>query len=124
MADMESLAVGDLRIDMSEPADRVVRLDWNGKSNAREPGKILGPFFDGVARRALETGARVEMHFEKLDHFNSSTITALIQYVQSSRSRGVPLVIYYNSALKWQRLSFDGLRIFEKKDGILTFKAI
>ena len=29
------------------------------------------------------------------------------------------LTIYHDPALKWQKLSFDALRLFEKADGLL-----
>jgi hypothetical protein len=118
---MDDLVVGDLRIRVSEGIG-AVRLDWKGKSNSREPAKTLVPFFAGVSGRAAALGGAVEMHFEALEHFNSSTITALIQFIQTSRGKGIPLVIVYDATLKWQRLSFDALRIFEKADGILRFQ--
>jgi hypothetical protein len=123
---MDDLQAGDLTVTVSEPAAGSIRLDWKGKSNQREPQKTLGPFFAEVAKRAAELGKTgrptVEMHFEALEHFNSSTITALIQFIQTSRSRGVALVIVFDAQQKWQRLSFDALRIFDKSDGLLTFK--
>jgi hypothetical protein len=123
-----NLQSGDLTVTVSEPgsgAGGLLRLDWTGKSNSREPSKILGPFLAEVAKRAGELGSgrpTVEMHFERLEHFNSSTITALIQFIQTSRSRGMALVIFFDAAQKWQRLSFDALRIFDKSDGLLSFK--
>lgn len=116
------LQAGDLTIRVSEPAAGCIRLDWKGKSNSREPARILGPFFEQIAGRAAASRGTIEMHFEALEHFNSSTITALIQFIQTSRGRGLPLVVFYDAAQKWQRLSFDALRIFEKADGILSFK--
>jgi hypothetical protein len=118
---MGELVAGDLQVAVTESGG-VIRLDWKGKSNNREPAKVLAPFFDDVVRRAGEIQAGVQMRFERLEHFNSSTITALIQFIQTCRSRGVRLVIVYDGALKWQRLSFDALKIFEKSDGMLTFK--
>jgi hypothetical protein len=123
MQAMRDLIAGDLTIRVSEPELGRIRLDWQGKSTAREPSKILTPFFETVAERAAQARAGVEMHFEKLEHFNSSTITSLIQYIQNARSRGLPLVVVYDPQLKWQRLSFDALRIFDKNDGILSFKS-
>ena len=120
---MSDLVAGDLKITKSEQG-QTLRLDWRGKSNSREPAKLLQPFFGEIAQRAVEQKATVEMHFEALEHFNSSTITALIQFIQTSRSRGVPLSIVYDGAQKWQRLSFDALRIFEKSDGLLSFRSV
>src|SRR5579859_3941250 len=121
---MNDLQAGDLTIAVSELAG-ALRLDWRGKSNNREPAKILSPFFAEVTKRAAALGAKpaVEMHFEALEHFNSSTITSLIQFIQTSRSRGLQLIIVFDGAQKWQRLSFDALRIFDKGDGLLQFKS-
>ncbi len=120
---MNDLVAGDLHILVSQPGATQIRLDWRGKSNNREPGKVLAPFFDEVARAAASAKATVEMHFEALEHFNSSTITALIQFIQTSRNRKVSLCVVYDANQKWQRLSFDALRIFEKTDGLLSFRS-
>jgi|SRR5581483_3945969 len=114
-SNMENLVAGDLRIEVGE-ADGSVRLDWKGKSNDRQPSKILVPYFKQVLAQARERGATVEMHFEKLDHFNSSTITAIIQTIQEARNGAVKLVLVYDQSLKWQKLSFDALRVFAKDE--------
>jgi hypothetical protein len=91
-------------------------LTWKGKSDDRYPGKVLAPYFAQVLASADERKAAVEMHFEKLDHFNSSTIAAVIRFIQDARQRAVKLVLVYNQSLKWQKLSFDALRVFAKDD--------
>ena len=84
---------------------------------------MLGPFFAEALDRAAEGGAAVEMRFHALEHFNSSTITALIRLIQNARNAGVRLVMVYDQNLKWQRLSFDALRVFEKGDDLFQLKA-
>jgi len=120
---MQSLIVGDLRIEaVADEISPAVQLMWRGKSNNRHPGEALAPYF----RDALATaGARkvpVELHFEKLEHFNSSTITAIIQLIQDARARSIKLVLVYDQGLKWQKLSFDALRVFAK-DELLELRA-
>ena len=114
---MENLVADDLTIEAAEPdpASPLV-LTWKGKSDDRHPAKILGPYFASVLDRAAARPSAVEMHFEKLDHFNSSTIAAVIRFIQDARARGVKLVLVYNQALKWQKLSFDALRVFARDD--------
>ena len=112
---MQGLSSGDLQIDVSDAAGAVV-CTWTGKSNERNPQLVLGPWFEALLADAGGKAARVEMHFEKLDHFNSSTITALIRLIQTARGKGVKLAFFYDPNLKWQRLSFDALRVFEKGD--------
>lgn len=114
---MENLIAGDLKIEALgiDPNDSI-RLFWNGKSNDRHPGKVLAPYFLHVLSAAKTRGVSVELHFEKLEHFNSSTITSIIQLIQDCREQGIKLVIVYNHALKWQKLSFDALRVFTRDD--------
>lgn len=114
---METLVVGDLRIEALESGPAApVQLLWKGKSNNRHPSDALTPYFSTVLEAASTRKVPVELHFEKLDHFNSSTITSIIQLIQDSRVRGIKLIIVYDHALKWQKLSFDALRVFAKDD--------
>ncbi|MCC7381117.1 MAG: hypothetical protein IT384_04770 [Deltaproteobacteria bacterium] len=120
---MQNLVADDLTIELDRSTEGVIRLDWIGKSNARQPSQILGPFFDSVADQAAQSQSMIEMHFERMEHFNSSTITAVIRFIQHLRAQGVRLKIVFDGALKWQKLSFEALRIFEKPDGLLAFQA-
>lgn len=121
---MDDLTAGDLRIAIDQTAPDVVGLRWLGKSNDRHPRTVLGPFLESAAELAAKKSGRIEMHFEDLEHFNSSTITVVIQFLQELRRKQVPLVISYNGTLKWQRLSFDALKIFEKGDELLVIKSV
>jgi hypothetical protein len=112
-ASVDALASGDLRIDVASADGGAVVCTWTGKSNDRSPQLVLGPWFETLL---AAKPARIEMHFEKLDHFNSSTITALIRLIQTARAKSVKLAFVYDPNLKWQRLSFDALRVFDKGD--------
>jgi hypothetical protein len=112
---VDALVSGDLRIDVA-PATGALVCTWTGKSNDRSPQQALAPWFEKLLADAGAKAVKVEMHFEKLDHFNSSTITALIRLIQSARGKGVKLAFVYDPNLKWQRLSFDALRVFDKGD--------
>ena len=114
---MDSLVADALTIEATEPAPPdPLRLTWRGKSDDRYPDKVLKPYFATVLALAVERGTGVEMHFELLDHFNSSTISTVIRFIQDARQKGVKLILVYNQALKWQKLSFDALRVFAKDD--------
>jgi hypothetical protein len=118
---LDNLVFGDLTIQVDEttsPEGPIV-LSWVGKSQDRQPGKALDPFLGGVVQRAEETGRAVEMRFEKLTYFNSSTLTAIIGLVQQTRRRSVRLAIVFDRKLKWQKLSFDAIRVLGKGDGLL-----
>src|SRR5207247_1159932 len=94
-----------------------IQLLWKGKSNDRQPGKKLDPFLAEAIQEASAQGRSVELRFEALEHFNSSTLTSIIGMVQKARHLRVPLVIVFDRALKWQKLGFDALRVLAKSDG-------
>lgn len=119
---MESFKHEDLIIEAVENGDGAIRLDWKGKSNARQPIRVLKPFFGQLARQASDSSAGIEMHFEEIEHFNSSTITAIIHLIQTLRSQSTALTIVFDPKLKWQKLSFDALKVFQKPDGLLTIR--
>ena len=122
---MQSLIVGDLRIEalQDDTSPSVpVRLLWKGKSNNRHPGEALAPYFRSVLADVATKRVPLELHFEKLEHFNSSTITSIIQLIQESRARAVKLILVYDQALKWQKLSFDALRVFAKDNDLLQLR--
>jgi hypothetical protein len=58
----------------------------------------------------------IELHFEDIEHINSSTITSIIQLIQDSRARSIKLILVYDQTLRWQKLSFDALRVFARDD--------
>jgi hypothetical protein len=121
---MEHLRAGDLFIEAKEaPPGAPLQLIWHGKSNERHPASTLGPFFSRALAEGKARGVPVEMHFQGLDHFNSSTITSVIQLIQDARAGGVRLVIAYNAGLKWQKLSFEALRVFTRGDDLLELRA-
>ena len=120
----DSHTVGQLHIDLTMPTPGALRVDWTGRSNERDPQRVLAPIFDEALARAALAEAPIEMHFEKLEQFNSSTITALIGFVRHAHAEGVPLTLVFDPSLRWQALSFEALRVFERPDGLLTLKPI
>ena len=122
---MENLAFGNLKIEVIVVAlpESTIRLLWTGKSNDRTPGRTLDPFLSGVVEEAAQQNARVEAHFERLEHFNSSTITSIIGLVQKAQRKGVRLLILFDRTVKWQKLSFDALRVLVKGDGLLEIRS-
>lgn len=118
---MESLRAGDLKIDIVEQ-DSAIRLHWLGMSNERQPEKVLKPFFATVLDGAASGNKTVELHFEQIERFNSSTILCIIQLIQEARHRNIRLEVVYDPSRKWQRLSFDALRIFDKADGLFALR--
>jgi hypothetical protein len=115
---------GDLTIDVDEDAPGVIRLDWRGKSNHRQPDVVLAPFFADMTSRAVSGQKALEMHFEHLEFFNSSTITVIIQYVKELRDRKVKLTVNFDSRHRWQKIFFDALFIFDKGDGLFKIQSL
>ena len=120
---LEQFSVGDLQIAFNAAANETVRLDWTGRSSHRDPARILAAFFGDALHRATTSGV-IEMHFEKLEHFNSSTISALIGFVRAARTAGIELRLVFDPGLKWQLLSFEALRVFEKPDGLFKLQPV
>src|SRR5688572_26510223 len=119
---MENLTSGDLTNEVAVTPDGVYSCTWRGKSNARNAPEILKAWIEKLLAAVTERKGTIEMHFEKIDQFNSSTITALIKLIQVCRKSNVKLAMVYDQSLKWQRLSFDALRVFEKNDDLFQLR--
>jgi hypothetical protein len=109
-----SLRAGNLHIDVEDLGDAGLLVVWRGKSSDRQPEKVLEPYFSALVADCAARGVGMEMRFEHLHHFNSSTIGYLILLIQDMRGRGIPLIIYFDHGLLWQKLSFEALRVFSK----------
>jgi hypothetical protein len=120
---MEAMQAGELAIH-ARGGPGVIELHWRGKSNAREPSAVIDPYLAHVFKSSAADGNAVEMHFEELQYFNSSTIAAVITGIQKARAEGIRLTLIYNASLKWQRLSFEALRIFVKPDGLVQLRPV
>ncbi|HEY0189757.1 MAG TPA: hypothetical protein VGC42_01460 [Kofleriaceae bacterium] len=115
--------MGDLRIEaLEDGVYPALQLLWKGKSNSRHPSDVLGPYFRDVLSTASHRRVPLELHFEKLENFNSSTISSILELVQDARRRAIKLVLVYDPARTWQQLSFDALRGFAKT-GVLELRA-
>lgn len=120
---MQDATFGELTLK-AERAGAAITVHWLGKSVDRQPSKVLDPYFDALLEEATAASAQVELRFERVEHFNSSTITSLISLVQRARAKKVKLAFVYDKAQKWQRLSFDALRVLGKGDGLLEIRSV
>lgn len=120
---MENLTVGDLTISVDESASGVIRLNWTGRSGSQSPWSTLRPFIGMVHALAAEKSAVIEMHFELLTFFNSSTIAAVIQMIRETRAKKLKLRLVYDASLRWQAHNFEALRILKEEDGLLELVA-
>lgn len=102
---MHGIVAGDLIIDtVAHP--ELIEVFWSGASNSRDPATTLKPFFTLLMAEAKTKKVRLEMHFEKLTHINSSTVSALIRFVQDAAKDGVPVALFYDGSLRWQEHNF------------------
>lgn len=115
-AGVEQFKSGELVIDCHQPKPEIIRLDWKGRSAARRPEEALSPFLQSVLERAQNNHASIEMHFASLEFFNSSTVAVLVQFLHKARAAGVKLSFLYLPTVRWQKLSFEALRVFEQLD--------
>jgi len=118
---MRDLIVGDLKIRAEDGSHGIV-LSWRGKSIERQPAKVLGPYLVLAVREAASSGSLLELRFERLEHFNSSTVAVLIQLIQDCKQSGVRLSFVYDASQNWQKLSFEALQVFVR-DGLLELRS-
>lgn len=125
MKTISELETADLAIsaDVRTDAKQIV-CEWRGRSDDRSPDKILDPWFDALLAVAMERQFSVRMHFEVLEHFNSSTIGAIVQFIHRARGHDVPLTLVYSHDQRWQRISFHALRVFVKDGGPIALEAV
>ncbi len=119
------LTIGDLRIEASEvsgAAGATLRLSWLGKSNARAADRLIGPYLESALARAGEQQLALELRFERLAHFNSSTIASVIKLIEAARAQRTRLTIVSDPSREWQRLTFDALRVFVQPDGLFEVR--
>ena len=120
MAKLEALVFGDLRIEPAQASPgEAVDLHFRGRSTDRHPARTVVPYIVDILASAALEGVPLRLHFEAIEHMNSSTITALIQIIQESRNASVPLVVHFDPKKAWQKLSFEALSVFVKDDGLL-----
>ncbi|HEY0880508.1 MAG TPA: hypothetical protein VGD87_03200 [Archangium sp.] len=121
---LTSLVAGGLDIAVSHEAVKGLRLDWTGRCSHRSPSTVLRPYFEAVLQRAREHGCGIEAHFEQMEFFNSSTVTAIIHFIREARAQGTGLTITFDESQRWQALSFDALKSLELPDGLLEIRAV
>jgi hypothetical protein len=121
---MDGLSAGSLTIEVAQVDGKKLALHWKGKSNDRDPDKVLKPFFARVLPDAQKAGLELELHFEQLAHFNSSTIGYLIQLIQDAKQHKIVLAYVYAEKQMWQKLAFDALQVFTRQNPYLVLRGV
>jgi len=92
--------------------DKKVDMEWTGKSRDRNPSAVLVPYLNGIADSL--SGKSLVCSFVKLEFMNSSTVPAIISFVDALEKNGIKSIIYYNMELEWQVASFSALAVITK----------
>jgi hypothetical protein len=108
---MQGLEAGDLKIDVDETDPQRLKLHWKGASNSRDPASLLRAFFEVVIAEAARRSAAIELHFEKLSHFNSATVAALLRIIERVESKKLMLALYYDGSQRWQAHNFEAISL-------------
>lgn len=113
---MHGLSLGDLNIDVQEFPGKLVHV-WKGSSNLRDPSQGLRPFLELAVAEASTRKLTLELHFEDLGHFNSSTVATLLRFIEKAGQKGVKLVLYYNGSQRWQGHNFEAIALLNRTGG-------
>lgn len=109
---------GTLRLSAAHTPSGAVAVQWQGRSELREPHVHLLPFFEEVIRSARASGQQLQLRFDQIEYFNSSTVAFVIGLISRARELKVGTEIVYDESLRWQSVSFEALRramkLFEK----------
>ena len=89
--------------------ENCVDIVWKGRSEMREPGAVLNPYFSGLIDE-LE-GKEVRVDFTLLEYMNSSTALPIINLIKSFERKKIRSSILYDKNNKWQVSSFKTLEI-------------
>ena len=111
MTKLDAFTYGEHRIAVVQ-TDRCVRLLWSGRATMRDPRAALLPYFTDVFAAAKADGLGVEFHLVELQACNSATIASIIDATRLAREAEVPMEVVYDGAVRWQRTSFEALRMF------------
>jgi hypothetical protein len=101
---------GELQTRIDRLLPKLIQVHFSGKSASREAGRVLAPIFDQLLAEATANRQALELHFERLEYFNSSTIAGLVQFIRAAQRAGVSVTVVYDAKQKWQAMSFDALK--------------
>ena len=114
----------DLLVLESNEIERAIELKWLGKSVEREPGKILNPIFSDLLMQGKKENKRIIVDFSFLDYMNSSTIMTISKFLEKGKDSENQITVRYNSSRRWQKMSFNALKIFQTSNGSILFEGL
>lgn len=110
---MHGTVFGDLSIEVGG-TPHGLELIWRGSSNSRNPGEALRAYFKVALAEASTRRAKLDLHFEHLIQFNSSTVSFLLHLVDEAVAQGVALTYFYDGGQRWQAHNFEALALLKR----------
>ena len=110
---MHGTVFGDLSIDVGGTPEGL-ELIWRGSSNSRNPGEALRAYFKVALAEAATRRAKLDLHFENLIQFNSSTVSVLLHLVDEAAAAGVAMTFHYDGAQRWQAHNFESIALLKR----------
>src|SRR4051812_47896954 len=109
MAHLEPLLFDKLTIEVNEQApDRLVAV-WSGRGDSRDEHGTLEKYLSALLKRSLEGKKKLELHFEQLDFFNSTTVGAVLRLLRAAHEAKSGLELTYDAERRWQCVTFEAL---------------
>ena len=121
---MHGLEVGNLKIAVESSTPGRLILHWTGSSNSPNECNSLRPFLALSLAEASAKKAVLELHFERLRHFNSSTISVILRFAEEAKAIAVKLVLCYDGSLRWQAHNFEAIAALEAPGGLLEVRNV
>ncbi len=109
---MHGTVAGDLSIEVGGTPEGLT-LTWRGSSNSRNPGEALRAYFKVALAEASTRRARLELRFEHLIQFNSSTVSFLLHLVDEAVAQGVSMTYCYDGGQRWQAHNFESIALLK-----------
>lgn len=120
---MKTFEHGELSLRISRRAvPPTIDIVWSGRGSDPRARAPMVFWFEDVLDSAAEDGARVEMRFEQLVHANSATITAILQMIQEARARRVALAVVFDPSNRWQKMSFEAMRVVTADNPLIELR--
>lgn len=111
---MHGTVFGDLSIEVGGTAEGL-ELVWRGSSNSRNPNEVLGAYFKVAIAEAAVRRAKLDLHFEHLIQFNSSTVSVLLRLVDEAAAQGVSMTYFFDGAQRWQAHNFESISLLKRE---------
>jgi hypothetical protein len=119
----ETFSDRNLTLEVADDG-QAIRVEWLGKSTARNPASFLAPVLQKALAQAAAAGRPLVLDFTRVAYMNSSTITPIIRLLDEAKRGGHAVTVLYRADLKWQALSFSALEIFETEDQRIAIRGV